>query len=93
MTMFHGWYILRRMDTEGREKLIALCGRERGMARRISETLGVVPATVSRWMRTTDPEPEYRLALERLYGIPANDWLTDEERVVAFGESGGGSAD
>ncbi len=74
------------MDTYGRSRLIEVCER-RGVARSVARQLGAAPATISRWLDgTTRPEPHLRAALERLFGIPADAWMTDDERTVAFGE-------
>jgi hypothetical protein len=48
---------------------------------------------VYRWLDGRNrPDPPFRLALERLFAIPADSWLTPEERQIAFGgDEGGGS--
>gem|GEM_PF-5002777 len=80
------------VQVAGRQMLIELCARERGMARRIAKALSVSPATISRWTKRTDPDVEYRHALQRLFEIPANAWLGPEKYRIAFGgDEGGGS--
>jgi transcriptional regulator with XRE-family HTH domain len=53
----------------------------------VAKALSTDPEAVARWARgDTRPSPHFRSALERLYGIPADDWMTEAERTIAFGE-------
>lgn len=52
----------------------------------VAKALSTDPEAVARWARGDQrPSAHYRTALERLYGIPAAGWMTDDERLVAFG--------
>lgn len=52
----------------------------------VAKALSTDPEAVARWSRGDQrPSAHYREALERLYSIPAVDWMTNEERVIAFG--------
>ena len=53
------------------------------LASQISITRVIIYAWLNRRQR---PEQPYRLALERALGIPSGDWLTEDERRVAFGD-------
>lgn len=49
----------------------------------LAKRLGIDPSAVSRWVNgKAAPDPHHRLAMERLFGIPQNDWLSDKERAV-----------
>lgn len=55
------------------------CWSRSDLARR----LGIDPSAVSRWVSgKSSPDAHHRLAIERLFGIPQNDWLTAEEREL-----------
>lgn len=49
----------------------------------VERSLGVGNGVVGRWViGSRRPEHHLRLALEALFGIPAESWLTDEERAL-----------
>jgi len=55
----------------------------------VARELGVEQATVSFWLSGKfRPDPQYRIAMQRLFGIKAEDWLTRDEHQVAFGRTG-----
>lgn len=52
----------------------------------LARRLGVSQPSVSEWTRCRSrPETHLRLAIERLLGIPAGDWMTADEQRVASG--------
>ncbi len=52
----------------------------------LARRLGIKSASVSAWKdAVARPEAHFRDALERLLGIPAGDWMTDDERRIAGG--------
>jgi len=54
--------------------------------RAMSLALGVSGAVMCRWSKgRRRPEHHHRVALERIYGIQADDWMTDDEFAIAFG--------
>lgn len=67
----------RKLATQPREVTVV------DLASRISISRLVVYAWLNRRQR---PEMPYRIALERELGIPAADWMTDDERRIAFGD-------
>lgn len=53
----------------------------------LAKSLGVKQPSVSEWVRmNTRPESHLRKAIERLLGIPENDWMTDAELAIANGD-------
>lgn len=57
--------------------------RQADLARR----LGVSEAAVSAWFRgAARPTALHRAAIETLTGVRATDWMTDDERRIAFGD-------
>jgi transcriptional regulator with XRE-family HTH domain len=72
----------------GREQLAAWlkASPERKQAH-LARDLGLSAASVSAWLSGhARPNTHYRVALERATGIPADDWMTEAERTIAFGE-------
>lgn len=56
----------------------------------VAKALSTDPEAVARWARGDQrPSAHYREALERLHAIPSIDWMTEEERKIAFGADGG----
>lgn len=54
--------------------------KERGAQRHLSDQLKVSQATVCKWVSGTNrPDPHLRIALEILYGISRDAWLTNDE--------------
>ena len=56
----------------------------------LAARLGIAQPSVSAWLAgTTRPQAHYREAIERIAGVPAKDWQTDDERarVDAAGQS------
>lgn len=82
--------------TRGSLALAALMARPDTRVSEFARQLNVDRGALARWAKgTRRPEAHFRAALDRLHGISADDWLTDEERLIAFGggdESGGGGA-
>jgi len=49
----------------------------------LAQALGVTPQAVSSWVvGRARPSPPLRAAIERITGIPADAWLTDQERAL-----------
>ena len=49
----------------------------------LAKRLDLVPSAVSRWRNgKVRPDHLYRLVIERMFGIPALEWLTAEEQSV-----------
>lgn len=54
----------------------------------LARALNVTPQSVSGWFRgVTKPDAVCALGIERVTGIPASEWMSAEQRVVAFGEA------
>jgi ribosome-binding protein aMBF1 (putative translation factor) len=54
----------------------------------LMRALGIKGGVVTRWVNgERRPEPHLREALERVLGIKATDWMTDDEYLVAFGRA------
>lgn len=54
----------------------------------VAKELTTDPEAVARWARGDQrPSAHYRAALERLHGIPAVDWMTEDERRIAEGDA------
>lgn len=52
----------------------------------IGRRVGVSQVAVSGWVNLqARPEAHHRKALDRVYGIPENDWMTDSEHDLAIG--------
>ena len=73
-----------KYDTPGRKKLEALGLGPSEIARAMgkdAEGREVSPSTASRW-RSGDSRPDdvHQPVLEKLYGIPRSDWLTESEQ-------------
>ena len=50
----------------------------------LARVLGVSQPSVSEWVRLrARPESHLRKAIERVLGIPEDDWMTDAERQIA----------
>ena len=48
----------------------------------LAARLGIAQPSVSAWLAgTTRPQAHYREAIERIAGVPARDWQTDDERT------------
>lgn len=73
------------MKTRAHKKLQALLDRGHTQTE-IARTLQVRRPSVSAWVHDrARPEHHLRAALERVYGIPADDWYTDAEYKQAYG--------
>lgn len=67
-------------ETVGRKKLDAWLDIRGNTVTGLATTLGISQPTVSGWRNGLwRPIREYREALERICGIPVDDWETDEE--------------
>lgn len=58
---------------------------------KLATTLGIKGPAVSNWLSgRARPKTQYRLALERLTGIPLGCWFTDDERkaIASTGTDG-----
>lgn len=77
--------------TDGQEALLQILTPIGTISRReMAAQIGVSHTVFGRWEAgVTRPEPHFRMALERIYKIPAHAWLTDDERTIAFGAEGG----
>lgn len=54
----------------------------------LARQIGVSQPSVSEWTRSmARPEHHHRVAIERLLQIPASDWMTEDELVVASGRT------
>ncbi len=50
---------------------------------RLAQLLEVDRSAISRWQNAASrPDAHHRIAIETLFGIPASEWLTPEERAV-----------
>jgi transcriptional regulator with XRE-family HTH domain len=66
--------------SEGAAKLAALFAAPLSPAS-LAYALDITPQAVSNWTRGRErPSPVHRIAIEKLTGIPADAWLTEEER-------------
>lgn len=53
---------------------------------KLATICGISQPSVQGWMTGVNrPDHHFRLAIERLYGIPSVDWMTDAEWLIAFG--------
>lgn len=72
--------------TAGADCLETLTKKRRGVVASIADELRVSRQAIGRWVHgTSRPETHHRHALERLFGIAAVDWMTPDERAIAFG--------
>lgn len=71
------------MRTKAQRRLAALLGQSGSVSRAaVGRRLGVTGQAVSAWARgLSRPQYWHRMALERLFGIPAVDWETNSERA------------
>lgn len=76
--------------TDGQEALLQILTPIGTISRReMASQIGVSHTVFGRWEAgVTRPEPHFRMALERIYKIPAHAWLTEDERTIAFGSEG-----
>lgn len=71
--------------------------RERGLTlQSVADALECNLSTVWKWLRKNKakrsrPDAIVRVAIERLYGIPADAWMTSEERKALARASGLGA--
>jgi hypothetical protein len=77
------FYNYASMQTVGRDKLLKWLEADSTRSRtQVARALGISQPAVSNWLRgVSRPEHMHRVALERLCGVPAGDWDTDEERA------------
>lgn len=73
--------------SEGRKALTALCKREGGqtsLAATITKAgAPITQSAISAWVRgDSQPKPVMRAVMERVLGIPADDWTTAAERRI-----------
>lgn len=70
--------------TEGRQLLDAALKQPGRSQSWLARLLEIRQPAVSQWVRgNSRPEPHFRLALQRLLGIPAESWMTAKERKIA----------
>lgn len=71
-------------NTEGRKLLRELLGRV--TQAEVAQAIGAKQQYVSNWARGgARPEPQYREALQRVYGVPSNAWYSADELAIAKG--------
>lgn len=67
--------------TDGWKQLVDWLAPKQRSASALAALLGITQPAVRGWVeRLSRPKPEYREALERACGIPAEDWETERER-------------
>lgn len=67
-------------------KALAPGADQRMSQRELAKQLGIASASVSAWKDSTArPEVHFRRAVERLLGIPFDDWMTAAEKRIADG--------
>lgn len=72
--------------TQAHEKLKGKIATGQCTQSTIARALGISRPSVAAWLHDgARPEPHLRVALNRIYGIPVNDWLTDAEYAQAYG--------
>lgn len=75
-----------KFPSKGRTALVALLDKTKGGQTTMADHLSALGAKVTQpsvgaWYRgDARPEPVLREVLEKVYGIPAHDWTTREER-------------
>lgn len=70
--------------TEGRRQLLKILATKSQVE--VARALGVEQPAISVWARgNSRPEPHFRDALERLYGIPRDAWYSAGELAIAHG--------
>ena len=68
--------------TTARKALRAYLDAESVSQSALAARLGVAQPSVSAWLAgITRPQAHYREAIERIAGVPARDWQTDDERT------------
>lgn len=74
-------------NTKARRWLASYVGSKDGKSRsRIADLLGISQPAVSGWVDgITRPNDVHRKALERLIGLPADDWMTRDEVRLVYG--------
>lgn len=70
-------------DTPGRQKFEEWIAADASRSiTQVATALGISQPAVSNWLRgVARPKHDYRLAIQRICAIPANDWDTDEDRA------------
>jgi transcriptional regulator with XRE-family HTH domain len=76
------------IETKAQAQLVAKVEASEFTQSWLALETGVRQPSVSAWVRGhSRPDPHLRPALERLIGIPADDWMTDEEYAIAYGHA------
>jgi hypothetical protein len=83
---WRGERVLLRKTCEGQMALRTWIVDSKRSLRKIAADIRVSAPVLFAWVSgRARPEHHFRLAIERLTGVPATDWMTPEEWTIAFG--------
>ena len=71
------------METQAHKKLQKIINDGQETVTSLARKVGVSQPSASAWLlKRSRPEPHYRTVIRMLFGIPENEWLTEEESAV-----------